>query len=84
MVIHFTPALTCAQYVKRRDDQCFSSCGGEAKDGLITPSEGEAWELLPLCREHLTEFAELAADRMIMIRASGAVVDLPGPRFFAQ
>ena len=57
MVIRIDQSLPCASY--RNGASGESQCGQRAVTRFITPVDGGAWELLPICSTHLQEARDL-------------------------
>jgi hypothetical protein len=55
MIIRIEPALPCTDYVTRSSGSEPTLCGEPAATGVISPSGGDAWELIPVCPLHLLE-----------------------------
>ena len=49
MVLHFQPALPCAQLA---DDGTRRACGVLTSTGVIAPDDGDVWTFVPLCLAH--------------------------------
>ena len=53
MFIRLDPGLPCGQY--STNSPALRMCEQPATVGIVTPAEGEVWELLPVCEAHLTD-----------------------------
>lgn len=64
MIIQINPALPCAQYEKKSMNAGERrKCGQMTTHAVVTPAEGDVWEMLPVCPRHLKEVADdLALD----------------------
>jgi hypothetical protein len=53
MVITLDPPLPCADIIAGINvTRTSRSCGRPGTIGVISPTDADAWELLPLCNEH--------------------------------
>ena len=58
MVITLDSALPCAHYQATPSMARHPLCGQPTTRGIISPADGNVWELLPVCHRHLAEMNE--------------------------
>ena len=66
MIIHIDPALPCAQYQDEpRNGSGDRLCRRLASIGIIVPTEGDVWELMPVCQMHFDEVSQHLGDSSV-------------------
>jgi hypothetical protein len=53
MIIRIDPALRCAQV--KADSPAHEMCRGIAVLAVVSPIEGNMWEMFPICSQHFLE-----------------------------